>query len=52
MRNPDPQEWHLDGPSGFWLGMFIYSKIPELLDTVFLVLQKKKVGPLAAAPRR
>ena len=29
------------------MGLFIYSKIPELMDTVFLVLQKKRVIFLA-----
>merc|ERR1719253_270595 len=24
----DPQEWYLDGPSGFWTFLFIYSKLP------------------------
>eukprot|EP00959_Pyramimonas_sp_CCMP1952_P446462 9347841-Pyramimonas_sp.AAC.2 len=38
---------YLNGPSGLWVGLFIYSKIPELLDTVFLVLQKKRVIFLA-----
>jgi hypothetical protein len=33
----------VDGPTGLWVGLFIYSKIPELIDTVFLVLQKKNV---------
>ncbi len=36
----DPQNWYLDGASGLWVMLFIYSKIPELLDTLFLVLQK------------
>lgn len=39
----DPQEWYLNGPEGLWVGLFIFSKIPELGDTVFLVLQKKRV---------
>ena len=29
------------GPTGCWVMLFIYSKIPELLDTVFIVLRKK-----------
>ena len=29
------------GPTGFWVMAFIYSKIPELIDTVFIVLRKK-----------
>lgn len=39
----DPQAWYLDGAPGLWTFLFIYSKIPELLDTVFLVLQNKPV---------
>mmetsp|Transcript_25918 Transcript_25918/g.62513 ORF Transcript_25918/g.62513 Transcript_25918/m.62513 type:complete len:332 (-) Transcript_25918:91-1086(-) len=39
----DPQDWYLDGPVGLWVGLFIFSKIPELLDTAFLVLQQKRV---------
>merc|ERR1711871_1253430 len=37
------QDWYLSGKVGFWVSMFIFSKIPELIDTVFLVLQKKPV---------
>merc|ERR1719197_2386399 len=29
------------GPTGFWVMTFIYSKIPELIDTVFIILRKK-----------
>jgi len=29
------------GPTGFWVMLFIFSKIPELVDTVFIVLRKK-----------
>lgn len=29
------------GPSGLWVMLFIYSKIPELIDTIFIVLRKK-----------
>lgn len=29
------------GPTGFWVALFIYSKIPELIDTVFIVLRKR-----------
>jgi hypothetical protein len=39
-------EWFLkqnNNPTGFWVTLFIYSKVPELIDTVFLVLQKKPV---------
>lgn len=37
--NPD-NSW-ANGPTGFWVTLFIYSKIPELIDTVFIVLRKK-----------
>jgi elongation of very long chain fatty acids protein 6 len=30
-----------NGPTGFWVMLFIFSKIPELIDTVFIVLRKK-----------
>lgn len=39
----DPAQWYLKGGVGLWTGLFIYSKIPELMDTVFLVVQKKNV---------
>uniref|UniRef100_A0A7S1NBE6 Elongation of fatty acids protein n=1 Tax=Eutreptiella gymnastica TaxID=73025 RepID=A0A7S1NBE6_9EUGL len=39
----NPFDWYSDGPVGLWTGLFIFSKIPELVDTVFLVLQKKPV---------
>ncbi|KAH9597828.1 ELO family [Trypanosoma melophagium] len=32
-----------DGSVGFWVAAFILSKIPEMMDTAFLVLQKKPV---------
>jgi len=34
---------YLSGPSGFWMMLFIYSKFFELIDTVFLVLNKRDV---------
>jgi elongation of very long chain fatty acids protein 6 len=30
-----------DGACGLWVQLFIFSKIPELVDTVFIVLRKK-----------
>jgi elongation of very long chain fatty acids protein 6 len=36
-------ETHLFGPSGFWICAFCLSKIPELMDTVFLVIRKRPV---------
>jgi len=39
----DPGEWYAQGKVAYWLEMFILSKFPELLDTVFLVLQGKRV---------
>lgn len=39
----DPKAWIMDGPAGLWLTLFIFSKIPELIDTVFLVVRKKPV---------
>jgi len=32
-----------NGPSGFWLLLFILSKTPELTDTVLIILRKKPV---------
>lgn len=29
------------GPCGLWVFLFIYSKLPELIDTLFIVLKKK-----------
>jgi len=39
----DPRQWYLDGPVGLWVGLFIFSKVPELLDTVFLVIRRRPV---------
>jgi len=39
----DPITWYGDGPVGLWMFLFIISKVPELLDTVFLVLRRKPV---------
>jgi elongation of very long chain fatty acids protein 6 len=38
-----PEEWYLRDETGTWVSLFIFSKIPELLDTAFLVLQRKEV---------
>ena len=38
-----PNKWHRQGAPGLWLSLFCMSKIPELVDTVFLVLSKKDV---------
>merc|ERR1711964_703438 len=35
--------WYKNGPMGFWLNLFILSKVPELLDTVLLILQQKPI---------
>lgn len=32
-----------NGPSGFWVALFILSKVPELLDTFWLVIRKRPV---------
>ena len=35
--------FYLNGSVGFWISLFVLSKFPELLDTLFLVLQGKPV---------
>jgi len=35
--------WWYDGEVGMWVMLFALSKIPELFDTLFLILQKKPV---------
>ncbi|GLE06627.1 hypothetical protein PINS_up016021 [Pythium insidiosum] len=37
--SPRPHYGH--GPVGLWVTLFIFSKVPELVDTVFIVLRKK-----------
>jgi elongation of very long chain fatty acids protein 6 len=39
----EPRIWYNHGQVGLWVTLFVYSKIPELLDTFFLVFQKKEV---------
>lgn len=39
----DPKDWYVGGPAGLWVGLFIFSKIPELIDTLFLVLRRRPV---------
>lgn len=40
----DPAEQNYGhGAAGFWTMLFIFSKIPELFDTLFVVLRKKKL---------
>ena len=34
---------YMEAPIGLWICVFTVSKVPELLDTAFLVLQKKPV---------
>lgn len=38
-----PQEWYMKGGVALWMGLFCLSKLPELIDTLFLVLRKKPV---------
>jgi len=38
-----PPTWYGDDLSGLFLGLFIYSKVAELVDTVLLVLAQKPV---------
>jgi len=39
----DPEESWGSGSTGFWVQRFILSKIPELLDTFFIVVHKKPI---------
>nr|BCB67643.1 C16 elongase [Parietichytrium sp.] len=36
-------EWLVGEPAGAWTVLFIYSKVPELVDTLFIVLRKSKL---------
>jgi elongation of very long chain fatty acids protein 6 len=38
-----PAQWYSDGLSGFFVTLFIYSKVAELIDTVLLILAQKPV---------
>lgn len=39
----DPIQSYGTGPCGFWVMLFIFSKVPELIDTVFIVIRKKRL---------
>lgn len=39
----DSREDWLYTPAGFWTFLFILSKVPELIDTLFIVLRKQKL---------
>ena len=39
----DTREVWFYTPAGFWTGIFILSKVPELIDTLFIVLRKRKL---------
>mmetsp|Transcript_2085 Transcript_2085/g.2382 ORF Transcript_2085/g.2382 Transcript_2085/m.2382 type:complete len:428 (-) Transcript_2085:1371-2654(-) len=36
-------DWVVNHPAGLWTYFFIISKVPELIDTLFIVLRKKKL---------
>lgn len=38
-----PDSFYYHHEAGAWVALFCFSKIPELIDTVFLVFQKKQV---------
>ena len=37
----NPEESWGNGSTGFWVMLFIFSKVPELVDTVFIVVRKR-----------
>ena len=41
--DPTTEDYFYHGPVGAWVYLFVLSKIPELVDTLFLVFQKKDV---------
>ena len=40
------RDWLHGDPAGFWTWLFILSKIPELLDLLFIVLRKRRLKVL------
>jgi hypothetical protein len=46
-----PEVAYGEGACGFWVMLFIFSKVPELVDTVFIVF-RKKVRPSAGKKGR
>jgi len=36
-------EWLADNPGGYWTLLFCLSKVPELVDTAFIILRKKEL---------
>jgi len=36
-------DWVINHPAGVWTMFFIHSKVPELIDTLFIVLRKNKL---------
>lgn len=39
----DPLQWYGCGSTGLWIQLFVLSKFPELIDTFFIVIHKKKL---------
>ena len=33
-----------EGPTGLWAWLFMWSKLPELIDTLFIIIRKKPLG--------